>query len=285
MKKNFRRELKFTFAIVLSFIFEHYFSLSHEYLIPITTVLVMITTVGNALHQGLQRFLSILIVVTLASWIFKSSHLIYARVLDVSMGAAIGILTNLFLLPERADVAFRETLIPVLTAYQQYFAAIVHLLLDKKDAEDNKNIVENGLLKLPLWVYKPGFNIFLQRGQRFFLLKIEQVGDILFSMHYLARQKYSETLLSEIREPLQQCTKRVNEFFSALITILELKKLPEGVTDFAEDISGLEKALRAVDPLPLDLLSLSKDNSYFAAFIYDLKDLHREMVSLAQALR
>lgn len=284
-EKIFRYGARFVFAITLSFIVSYYFSLSHEFLIPITAILAMLTTVGNALHQGLQRFLLMLAIVIVASWALGSMHLLYARAFDVSLGAIIGILTNLFLFPERADVAFREALIPILTVYQQYFLAIINLLLDKTAAEDKKMLTENILFKLPRWVYKPGFNIFLRKGQQYFLLKTEQTADILFSMHYLARQQYAATLLHEVREPLLQCAKRVEEFFSALIMVLELKKLSEAVTDFAEDINELEKVLQRIVPLPLDLLDISKDYTYLAAFIYDLKDLHQVMLKLAEALR
>jgi len=54
------------------------------------------------------------------------------------------------------------------------------------------------LLHLPDWVYERGFDHTLQTGYQFFLMKIEEMSDVLFSMHHLVRYSYDKEFNCEI---------------------------------------------------------------------------------------
>ncbi len=289
MKKLFNNKwlrwfCKLIIVILLSLLVSYYFALAREFLVPLTAILVMQTSAGNILRQGLQRFLLIILIVALASFLLQSMALFYARIYDVTLGAVIGILVNLFVFPLPVDALFREEVILILTAYRKYFSEIVSLLLKQKQ-ENGSLVVANALQNFPNWVYKSGFDVALREGYRHFLLRIEQVGDVLFSLHYIARYQFDARFLQEISEQLTQCAKNVEDYFSALIATLELKKISEGVTDFIDNITSMEKEFIDYSALSLELLDIAKEDVLFAEFVYGLRDLHSMLSKLTEALR
>lgn len=286
-KINWRFSLKLAFAIFISLFANHYFSPTHQGWIVLCTVLVMLTATGSALYQGLLRYLFFLGIVVFVTELFSSPDLLFGRVYDVSLGAVIGIVINLLIFPDKVDVEFRHATLPLLKSYSDYFIAIVDSLLrpDPLAVDNAKKKVEDCLLVLPSWVYEIGFDITLQKSYQYFLFKVDHVGEILFSMHYLARHSFDPLLIEKIQKPLEQCKAGVQQFFSALVTVLALKKLNEGIEDFAGDIAKLENNFRAAVPLSLELLDISKEYIYLAEFIYELKELRTILLKLVEALR
>lgn len=218
--------------------------------------------------------------------------MLYARLSDIMLGGVIGLAANLAIFPTRVDVEFRDNIVPILTAYRAYLPAIVNLLLQKNDAavaaKNKEDLVERSLQTqsayFPVWVYEAGLSVALRQGYRHFLVTTEKVGQILFSMHYLARQSIDKELVEELREPIEVCVTHVEKLFSALISVLMLQKLPEVVNDFSEELDGLETLLKAIIPASPELLDLSPDYIYLTAFVADLRDLRVGLLQLAQAL-
>ena len=84
---------------------------------------------------------------------------------------------------------------------------------------------------------------------------------------------------------LLQCVNGVNEFVSALTTILDLKKMTDGVLDFSEDINKLEADFVKFVPQSIEIFDVNKDFVGMAEFIYELKELRDALVKLAKTLR
>lgn len=221
----------------------------------------------------------------------QSGDVMYARLYDVSMGAIIGILTNLVIFPTRADDEFRNNVIPVLKAYSSYLTAIIELLFqhNNENAETQQVLVEDTLQTqsafFPVWVYERGFSYALRPGHRHFLVMTERVAQILYSMHHIARHKFEPEFLKQFHDTVYNYLRQANNIFQALTQVLNLNKLTEGVSDLNEELIALEKKFLEVVPVSLELLDLSNDYVYFAALIADLKDLRASLVSLGQALR
>ncbi len=204
---------------------------------------------------------------------------------DVLIGAAIGIISNLILLPRRVDTEFREKILPVVKVCNDYFSLIIDQLLQQENKQFDNAALENALLKLPDWVYQRGFSGVFQKGYRFFLIKIEQISDVLFSMHHLVRYQYDKELIAKIRPPLLQYVEHVNQFFSSIVTVLELKTLTDAPSDLENEMNELQKQFFSIVPSSLELLDMRRDYVYLAAFVYNLMDLRKLLLKLGEALR
>lgn len=292
MKKLFKRNgvrhvVRILCAVVIALVMNHFVASTKQGWLPCAAVLVMLTATGSALYQGLWRFFVISCAVVLGSLIFSPMSLLYMRMYDVVLGALVGMVANIIILPDRVDTEYRMAFVPILRSYARYFSALVFLLLDKNivDADREKIKVEKNLQQLPAWIYEVGFDTTLQKGYRYFFMKVGQIGEILFAIHHLARYAYSEDLLSIIREPLLQCILRVEQFMEAIITVLELKKLSEGITDFGPELEEIEKRFKEVVPVAMEAAMVETDYVYLTEFIYDMRELREVLLRLTEALR
>src|SRR5690606_42096444 len=111
---HFRFFLSLCAALCISIIVNHYIAKTAYYLMPLTTLYVMQTSAGNALYQGIQRLILVVLLIATAALLLTSIEFFYDTAHDVLMGAIIGITANSLLLPRRVDNAFREKIFPVL---------------------------------------------------------------------------------------------------------------------------------------------------------------------------
>ncbi len=276
-------------ALIIALIVNYLATGTQQGWLPFTTVVVMLTSTGSALYQGLWRFLFISIAVIAGSLIFSSVHFLYARMYDVVLGALIGILANLIILPDRVDVEYRLTFIPILKSYAKYFSALVSALINGNltAVEQQKIMVEQHMQKLPVWIYEAGFDLALQKGYRYFFMKVSQIGEILFAIHHLVRFHYDKDLVDTIREPLLQCVLRVEQFIAALNTVLGLKKLSEGLLDFDAELAEIERRFKKRLPSDLEVASITttKEYVYLTEFLFDLRELRGALLRLTETLR
>ncbi len=284
---SIRHTVRIFCALVASLVVNYYLASTKEAWLPLATLIVMLTPTGSALYQGLWRFFLLSSAVIIVSLIFSPIRSLYMRMYDVVLGAVIGIAFNVILFPDKVDIEFRNAFVPILRSYSLYFSSLVSLLLDKNsiDAEKEKVNVEEKLMKLPAWVYEAGFDLTLQKGYRYFFMKVGQIGEILFAMHHLARFTYPDNLLNTIREPLLQCIVRVEQFIAAIITVLELKKLSVKIIDFDLELAEIESQFKEIVSSAMDSVSPSTDLLYLTEFIYNLQELRNALLRLTQTLR
>lgn len=272
-------------TLILAFIINYFFAETEVYLIPLTALYVMQTSIGNAFYQGMQKLLLVFAIIAAASLQIYSTLFFYKMAHDVLIGSAIGIITNLVFLPRKPDTEFRESMLPVIKTFNDYFSKIIDQLLQQDSSQFNNEKLENVLLKLPNWVYERGFNNALQTGYRFFLVKVEAISDVLLSMHHLARYQYDKELIAKIRPTLLQYVEHVNQFFISIMTVLELKVLTEEPGDLEKEMFELHKQLFNIVPPNLELLDMRRDYVYLTAFIYDLKELRKLLLKLGETFR
>lgn len=272
-------------AFMLSLVLNYFLATSQVFLIPLTTLFVMQTSIGNAFYQGMQKCLLVIIFIAAASLFVHSIPLFYLMTHDVLIGSVIGIMANLLLWPRKADAQFREEILPTIKTFNEYFSLIIDQLLQQDSSKFNNAALENVIIKLPDWVYERGFNNALQVGYQFFLLQIEKMSDALMSMHHLARYQYDKELIAKIRPTLLQYVDRVNQFFISVITVIELKTLIEEPSDLEKEMTELQNQLFTIVPSSLELLDMRRDYVYLAAFIYNLKDLRKLLLKMGEALR
>jgi hypothetical protein len=286
-ENSVRRVLSVLFALLVALVLEHYFSHSHDYLMPLAAVFVMLTSVGNLIYQGILRFILLMIFVIILSWLFPPLALLNARIYDVCIGSLLGIIVNLMVLPRHADAEFRNAILPIFEAYKDYFSEMMNSIFEKNEnAMEAKQIaLEKSLKKLPSWVYAQGFDLGLKRGHQYFSMKIHHIAEILFAMHHHARFRFDRELLTDMREDVLECANKITGFLAALITVFELKKLKEGVEDFEHELTDLDRKFQSLLPVNAELLDMSSEDSHFYAIIYGMQDLRKALLKLGQALR
>jgi hypothetical protein len=246
----------------------------------------MLTYTGSAIYQGILWYVCFLIVIWIVSYLFGATELIQVRSYDVTLGALIGIVTNVLIFPDRVDVSFRQSVSFIIKYYKSYLRAIVHLLLTQQQAaETEKILLEKALKRLPTWVYETGFDFTLQKGYRYFVMKISEVSEILFSIHHLARYPFPNELLEVIKIPLLESLKKIEQFFESLIHVLNLKNVIGEPFDFYQDIEMMESNFKKKVPLNLDIIDVSKEYVYLIEFIYNMRELHAILIKMAESLR
>jgi hypothetical protein len=222
-----------------------------------------------------------------------NGNILFDRLHDVVLGGAIGMIAGLIIFPGRADVDFRIGVIPVLRAYSLYITAITELLFQEENAEHNadmkKVIIEKALqsrqIFFPAWVYEKGFTVSLRAGHRHFLIRVEQMGQVLFAMNYAARYAVAPALLEKFRQPILTC---VNDFKSAitdLITVLSKAELTTMNAAFADDLAFLENNFQSEMAMPFELAETSPDYMHMTSFIYGMKNLQEITSKLEESLR
>jgi len=225
--------------------------------------------------------------VILIAMIFPEKTL-HMRTLDVMMGGVIGLIANLFILPVRADVEFRKQTILLLKSCSDYLSAITAYLFDRsieKDLIDKKIQLEKTWESFPDWVFEAGFAANLQQGHRHFLVRIEQVRQILLMLNHLARYSYEEELLLTLETPMKRYVAQLVQLLEAMSTVLVLQKLSDGVEDISITFDLLDAAFQKEVPYSIDSLDINQQNLYLANFIYELGELGSLLIVLTQTLR
>ena len=157
-------------------------------------IILMLGAYGYQLQQTERVRLTLLLMTVLIVFVTllvpdTSHHIIHDQIYNIILGSIVGLIVGVIFFPWRVALEFRKSTALILNVLANYFIAIVDLLLKKANAENNcqknKYIVENVFQLFPAWVYEEGFNPELRVGYRHFLVRIEQLSQILFSMHYL----------------------------------------------------------------------------------------------------
>jgi hypothetical protein len=242
-------------------------------------------------YLGLHFSLLVLIVLLL-TLLLPAPFLSPAYLLDILMGAAIGLISTLLIFPDQPDLEFPKRVTPLLRDLSAYLGSLVDLLLrepeSEKAVERKRTTVEkrwaNKDEAFPVWVFEAGFNPALKPGQYFFVVHLGRVTEILFAMHHFASHAFPEPLLKEFIPVIRDSAQRSQELLANLMVLLEGKKLTFSQTDFISDLPALDESFQDKIKLSLELLDISRDYVYLAAFIRYLKDLRLQLLHLAATL-
>jgi hypothetical protein len=223
----------------------------------------------------------------------REGNILFARLHDVVLGGFIGVLAGLVIFPARPDIDFRIGVVPILKGYSEYLVAVTKLFFQEPNAaqvaDDKKAEMEITLqarqVFFPDWVYETGFTENLRQGHRHFLLRVEQLGEILFAMHYQARYAVNADLLDQIREPIMRCIGDATRLIDDLCVVLDKADLKTSYHEFAENVLALENMFNTKIAIPYELTDTSKDYVHATGFIYAIKDLQQVLSRMEEALR
>lgn len=296
MKKINKRLVSFLCAIVIAVIVEFYFAVSCYFLITLTAIFVFQFQGPKSLPHVLRRFFILTAILLAGLGILRAfeefpfAMRFYGCMHDMTLGAIVSALTGWIVFPIHEDEIFRLAVVPILESYSAYLVATKKMFLGQDESKINftqaKQRAEQMQLSCsPTWAYSKGFNPELRKGHKHFLIRLGQFSQVLFSLSWPARHVLDEDFIKDFEQPISQCITRMTDLMKALILRLELKVPEKIVPDFSEDIRILEMIYHEVIPEPLTLLDMSEEVIYLAEFIYNLKDLQKVMLKLAESLR
>ena len=245
-----------------------------------------------------RRYLSLhfpllLLIILLLSIVFPVASIDLPYVVaDILFGAFIALSCIVLIFPDKPDLEFQKRVQPVLKDFSHYLASLVSLLLQEaeaaKYAQSKRAAVEliwaNKDDYFPVWVFEAGFNPALKAGQYYFVVHLGQISEILFAMHHFARHPFERALLQDFVVPLNVAVAGTQDLLENVLVLLSGKKLTRSNPNFIDDILALEEQFRSTFHLSLEMLDLSRDYIYLAAFIRYLKDLRLQLLQLAAAL-
>lgn len=219
----------------------------------------------------------------------KTAEFMRYRVFDISIGALIGILGSAMVLPVKLDKEFSAGVIPILDSLREYTNALAACFVSFEQTHgmgEYKQKVEMTLQSqqgmYPEWVYEVGFNRGLRSGFRFFLVNLEHIIELYFSMNYLLARHVDP--LGEVNDHIVQSLKKNDELLEILIHYFQNNKLLEIQSDFTSDTIELEKSLNQVVPNNLELLAITPNNLLLTALVRDMRDLRGLLLQLVKAL-
>jgi hypothetical protein len=192
-------------------------------------------------------------------------------------------------LPARGYHAFCHELLPLLSVIKDYSFAMKYKYEANSEADtlyQKKYKIINILqstTQYPEWVFDFGFNPGLRAGYRFFLIKIEWVTEILFSLHYLF-EKIDVQKIFVLQDNFLEVISKNNELLEAIIHVFSDKPMINTSSDYMADIDQLEKSVYAMLPRHLELLVMTPDEELLASLLRHMKDLRKLLLELASAL-
>jgi hypothetical protein len=241
---------------------------------------------SNRIYFFAGCFFIVLLLATLSP--IQTNEFMRYRVLDAIIGATIGILTGLIIFPVKFASEFSAGIVPIVHSLSEYSEALQKHFISHDYAlvSKQKNKIEVMLQSqqgmYPEWVYEIGFNRGLRSGFRFFLINLERVIDVHFSIHYLLSRHID--ILGEINDAIIKCLQKNHELFAILTYYFQKNTFLDVQSDFTDDIIQLEKTLNHFIPNNLELLAVTQNNLLLTALVRDIRDLRGLLLKLVKAL-
>lgn len=242
---------------------------------------------NKMLYLSLLCLLAFLIAVFLP---VNAATFLQDRLVDSLLGALIAVVCAQIVFPVRTDVEFSQGVIPILQALATYTQTLAANVTSVHQAQLNQQksqveiILQAQQETYPEWVYEVGFNPGLRAGFRYFLVHIERIMEILFSLHYLILQPFDRTTTQALLMQLATTMEKNQELLVILLEYFQYKKITPFTTDFTSDIAQLERALQAIVPDNLEFMDISEHSLTLAALVRDSKDLRELLLQLVTAL-
>lgn len=238
------------------------------------------------LYTSLYLMLIMIAIVSSGS----SDHAMPGRILDIIIGAMIGMICSGWLLPVKWDQTFKSDTLPILEAMSEYSQVLSNYLFSPMQyaamMKAKRYQLEDILLdQYPNWVYEVGFNRGLRSGFRYFLIHVEQMIETLFAMEQIAAQPLDPALLNNLYAAITQVMQVNSELLAFLIEYFSNKKHQATTSDYTSDVDELEKVLQQIVPGNLELLDLSPHYLALTALVRDMRDVRHLLLKLVFSLQ
>lgn len=278
-------------AMLLSTLFVYYSNWQDMRYVVISILFVLGAQIAFLVRQQdeiIYKILIYFIIVCLVTTLAPDQASLYDRLLDIFIGALIGMVCVQIILPVRLEQEFRDGVASVLQSFSTYSQQLSSQLSGSEHGAAATKITELSLFwkqqnNYPEWVYEIGFNPGLRSGFRFFLVNLDRIAEILLSLGYLIRQAEPD-LLREISVSMSDTMNNNGELLNILQTYFIKGKLEETSSDYTSDITALEQALHRNVPDSIELLDIQPGYINVTSIVRDVKDLRAILLQLIIAL-
>lgn len=240
------------------------------------------------------HFLSAMLATLLIANLFPSAtqKAMMTNVMSIVVGGMLGLIFSKLILRNDPYLQFRQGLLPVLQASSLLSQAFVNELSKQPNARDmmtqKKVELEKALIPTqtlyPEWVYVSGFNPGLRSGFRFFLVHLERVTELLFSLSYWLTQDMDDHLKEKMRSTLCEAISKNIELISILQQAFRDQVPDLSLADFVSDVELLDAQAKKVMPNNDELLDIAPDYVILVSIIKDIKDIRQLLLQLIAAL-
>lgn len=192
----------------------------------------------------------------------EADALIWARLYDTTIGAFIGVLMTLLLLPSSIRPEFNKGIKNILDTSQAYFSAIIENLLQKPDSQQHLEQLcqqyEKCLTNNRLIFADSRYELSLQRKNRLmhqrFLELTEKMGQFLFSLQHLVQHKLPSSELKKFNFFVENKSVNFHDFSYILDKLEKLEKIDSVenqhfTASLILDIIGYQECLKNLQKL------------------------------------
>lgn len=250
-------------------------------LILLMAVWVVVLPPGSLYFQATLRLLLTLLLTGIVALTTLSPGFFYMAGRSEALGVLAGILIRLFWIRRRPDRLFCAAMMQPAQACENYFSAVISYFCGETGIIPDNAVLEKLWSGLPQWVNAVGFDRRLQPGYQFFMQKLSDVGDVLFSLHSLARSAGSESP-TVLHAGFRECAASVQYLFALIMATLRTDgDSTQTVPDFSENLRVLENAIRDWQP---EVDDARRKRLLFADAACCLEDLRWLLLKLYEAL-
>lgn len=211
--------------------------------------------------------------------------LLASRLLDVLMGAGIGIACQQLIFPVRPYADMVAGLSSILQAYAEYSDALqLYFSGGKCQFQEKRALIVLSLQvsggMYPEWVYEAGFNPGLRAGYRFFLVNTERVSEVIFSIDSLIESGIKDHMTPAMWGKVAEVAAVNSKLIISLREKLNGKVAEQADMDLMSDVDALEKEAGMHLPGGLDLLGFTQEYAQMTTLVRDLKDIRKLLLQL-----
>lgn len=257
----------------------------------VSTVLVWYVRARRTLRaQYLYSLLVTLLIAQLfplgSGWLVVKFH-----IADILIGAFIGLSCSMIILPVQTVKEFLLGVVPTLTIlgdYSQklseYFSEEETSVVLTKQMQEVRESLQSPTSLYPNWVYEVGFNRGLRAGFRYFLIKVECLAELVFSMDYLLEKNIKKDVPVELYQHVAKVTHHNAILIQAICAHFEKEKVVKVDLDLTEDLDAFEQASKRFFSGTIALLDISEQHMRLALFVRNIKDMRTRLLQLASTI-
>ncbi len=247
---------------------------------------MMTAPVGRLFYSMMLRLFFLLLPLVILVFFIGNLHYFQLSALSILLGTLTGFLVKKVVMPEAASLPFQNSVASILKIYQAYFSQTINCILGLAEISIHDNYsMEMCWLAWPTWLKQRGFDLRLQVGCQYFVEKIMQMGEVLFSLHYLARDSFTPALREFLMEDMLAYRNAVDRVFTAIIEGLQVGGVVIEMAALANILEKIEKEFREIVPVAFAGLDLQHETIKVANVLCALEDLQWLLMKLTQALR
>lgn len=246
-------------------------------------VWVILLPPGSLFFQAGLRLLLILLWVAMVSVGLTSMDFFYGTGRAVMAGFSGGVFIRLFVFRRQPDRLFCAAMIPRVLECEKFFVNVMQYWSRGQQGNADNKSLEPLWLFHPKWVNVTGFDRRLQPGYQFFIRRLAEVGDVLFSLRHLTRTCEPGGSPAYLQGGFADCTSAIQQIFSGIVSALRQETDRPAVQDFSDSLIRLEKEIRQHIPRGGGWDENCQDWMLFADVVCCLEDLRWLLLKLNEA--